>query len=254
MKLFYILKSIIHYTISVLLLLAVWQLVIIIWDFPKFILPAPLDVFSTLWNEREFFVQPTLETLFHAGVGGLIGIVAGTITGFLIAYSKILLYIFEPYIVIFQSFPRESLIPLFIVWFGFGSISKIINAFLLPFFPFVIIVMTNLLNTRQDYIELMRNHGFTKWQEFLYCRIPNSIYNIAGSLKIIAPFALIAAILAEFFGGGTGLGHVIISSGSDFRLDRTFASLVILSFIGLILLTFIKFLQEVVLKRFRHEQ
>ncbi len=84
--------------------------------------------------------------------------------------------------------------------------------------------------------------------------MPFAVQPIVAGLKISVPLALIGAVLGEFMGGNEGLGHVIVSSGVNFRMDRSFASLVVLSMIGMISLAIIRFLQDIVLKRFKQEE
>ena len=186
-------------------------------------------------------------------VGAGIGISLGITVGLIIAYSRILLWLFEPYLVIFQSFPREALIPVIVVWLGFGHAPKIFNSAVLSFFPMAVITMNGLLDTRTEYLELVRNWGMSKWEEFIYCRLPYAIQSIVGGLKIAVPLGLIGAVLGEFMGGSEGLGHVIVSSGANYRMDRSFASLIILSLIGITSLGSVRFLQDIILKKFKQE-
>lgn len=246
-------KNIARYTVSVLVLIAIWQMLVFVLQMPEYVLPAPWKVIATLVSEYDAYAHDAGATLINMGVGGLIGITFGVLVGLFIAYSRTLRWLAEPYLVIFQSFPREALIPVIVVWLGFGHGPKIVNAALLSFFPMAVITMTGLLDTRGEYLELVRNWGASKWQEFIHCRLPYAIYPIAGGLKITVPLALIGAVLGEFMGGNEGLGHVIVSSGANFRLDRSFAALIVLSAIGIISLACVRFIQDVLLDRFKQE-
>lgn len=247
-------KNIIRYMLSITFLLGLWQVVVVLSHVPEYVLPSPITVINTLFEESDSYFHHARMTLFNMGIGGGIGISLGLIIGFAIAYSRTLMWVAEPYLVIFQSFPREALIPVIVVWLGFGHGPKIVNAALLSFFPMAIITMTSLFETRSEYLELFRNWGGTKWQEFIYCRLPFAVQPIVAGLKISVPLALIGAVLGEFMGGNEGLGHVIVSSGVNFRIDRSFASLMVLSMIGMISLAIIRFLQDIVLKRFKQEK
>lgn len=246
-------KSLLRYAVSATILLAAWEIVIVVFDVPAYVLPVPTQVLGTLLNEHDWYLGHTTVTLINMTTGGFIGISIGIVLGLLVAYSRVLLWIIEPYLVIFQSFPREALIPVIVVWLGFGHAPKIMNAALLSFFPMALITLNSLLDTRVEYLELVRNWGATKWQEFIHCRLPYAIQPIVGGLKITIPLALIGAVLGEFMGGSEGLGHVIVSSGANFRMDRSFAALVVLSLIGVLSLASVHWLQDVVLKRFKQE-
>lgn len=248
-----VLKNVFRYAMSVVVLFALWELVVLLSNMPEYVLPSPLNVMGTLVAEHVSYERHAFVTLSNALVGGFAGIVLGILVGLLIAYSRGFQWLVEPYLVIFQSFPREALIPVIVVWLGFGNAPKMVNAGLLSFFPMALITMNSLLDTRAEYLELVRNWGASKWQEFVHCRLPYAIHPIAGGLKITVPLALIGAVLGEFMGGSEGLGHVIVSSGANFRMDRSFAALVVLAGMGMVALACVRFLQEVILKRFKQE-
>lgn len=135
----------------------------------------------------------------------------------------------EPYLGLFQSFPRESLLPLFIVWLGFGSGPKILSSALLAFFPMAAITLSSLSDTRDDYIRLMQTWNASRLQTYLFCRAPAAVPAVVGGLKVCLPLALIGAVLGEFLGGNGGLGYLIVSSGSAFRTDRVFGAIAVLA-------------------------
>lgn len=248
-----LIKSAGRYGLSIALLLTIWHMVTVVFQVPPYVLPAPWEVVKTLSSEWPMFMHHAGVTLGNTFVGGVLGIGLGMLTGLLIAYSRTLRWIVEPYLVIFQSFPKEALIPVIVVWLGFGNEPKIVNAALLSFFPMAVFTANALLDTRSEYLELMRNWGGNKWQEFLYCRLPAGLQAIVGGLKITVPLALIGAVLGEFMGGNEGLGYIIVSSGASFRLDRSFAALIILSGAGIFALAAIRTLQDIVLKHYKQE-
>jgi len=243
-------KTITQYLVSSMLLLAGWYAFVFLLNIPDYLLPNPDKVLATLSSERSLFIEAAQFTVTNMLTGAFIGISAGIVVGFLVAYSRTARWIVEPYLVIFQSFPREALFPLFVVWLGFGAAPKILNAALLSFFPVAVTVLNALLDVRRDYVELIRSWGAGKRSEYLFCRLPYVVPAILSALKLALPFALIGAVLGEFMGGSEGLGYVIISSGSNFRVDRIFAAIVVLAVIGVSQLGFLQLLQNTVFKRY----
>ncbi len=246
-------QTLLRYTLSVLLLAACWTLIGKIFSVPRFLLPPPLQVLITLGTDSRLFVSATRFTLLNAVSGGLIGITLGLAVGALIAYSKVLRWLFEPYLVIFQSFPRESLFPLLIVWLGFGTVTKIVNATLLSFFPVAVLSLSGLTDTRREYIDILRGWGATHLEEFIHCRIPAFVPAFIGAVKVAWPLSLIGAVLGEFMGGNEGLGYMIISAGSSFRTDRLFGAVTILGLVGVLGLVVIQTIQDRFLRRFNQE-
>ena len=240
-----------RYGISITILVIVWTLAA--QCLPHYLLPLPWVVARTLWVEHDSFTRATAYTLTNALTGAVLGIGLGVLTGLLVAYSKVLRWIVEPYLVIFQSFPRESLFPLLIVWLGFGSATKIVNAALLSFFPIAVMTLNGLLDVREDYVTLIRGWGADRFQEFLYCRLPALTPTLVSAIKVALPLALIGAVLGEFMGANQGLGYLIISSGSEFRVDRLFGAIVILALLGSTTLMTIQVIQGSFLTKFNQE-
>jgi NitT/TauT family transport system permease protein len=199
------------------------------------------------------FLGATFYTVRNMLFGATLGIGAGVVSGLVIGYSRPLRWLVEPYLLIFQSFPRESLAPLFIVWLGFGAAPKVVNAALLSYFPTAVITLHGLLDTRKDYIELMRSWGASRFQEFLYCRLPALVPVLASATKLAAAMALIGAVLGEFMGGHGGLGYVIMTSGSAFRVDRIFGAVVCLAAVGVSIMAVVSGIQILALRRFNQE-
>jgi ABC-type nitrate/sulfonate/bicarbonate transport system permease component len=246
----YIALNILRYAVSLAVLLILWQAAITLFDIKPFLLPRPLDVMRTLANDSSLFARASVFTFSNMLAGAAIGIGLGATAGFALSYVPIARWVGEPYLVIFQSFPRESLLPLMVVWLGFGATSKIANAAMLSFFPIAIIVLQALSDTRRDYLSFVESLGANRFEQFAFCRLPNAVPSILGAIKIGLPLALIGAVLGEFMGGDKGLGYLILTSGSAFRVDRVFGAIVILSAYGTSLLSIVVLIEKTIAHRF----
>jgi NitT/TauT family transport system permease protein len=174
----------------------------------------------------------------------------GFLLGALTAYSRRVRWIVEPYLTVFQSFPREAFFPLLVVWLGFGHFPKIVNAGLLSFFPMAVVTLSGLSDTRDEYIRLLESWNASRLEQFIFCRLPAAVPSLLGGLRVALPLALIGAVLGEFLGGNDGLGYIIISSGSAFRVDRTFAAIVVLAAGGMIIVALVDAIRFLALRRF----
>ena len=224
-----------RYGVSLALLALMWAAAVYVLDIPSYLLPEPVAVIKTLFTEWPIFADAARLTFGNMAAGATLGISLGVLVGVAAAYSQRLRWLVEPYLGIFQSFPRESLLPLFIVWLGFGSGPKILSSALLSFFPMAVITLNSLSDTRDDYIRLMQTWNASRLQTYLFCRAPAAVPAIVGGLKVCLPLALIGAVIGEFLGGNGGLGYLIVSSGSAFRTDRAFAAIIVLAGGGLTL-------------------
>ena len=246
-------KNVLRYVISLSVLVVAWMAGSWLFSIPEYLLPRPGTVMKTLWTEPDLFLPAAGFTLRNAMVGACIGIGLGVLTGLVVAYSKVLRWLVEPYLVIFQSFPRESLFPLLIVWLGFGSAPKVINAALLAFFPTALMTLNGLLDVRNDYVALVRGWGASKWEEFIHCRLPAFVPTLVSAVKLALPLSLIGAVLGEFMGSNQGLGYLIMSSAWAFRSDRLFGAIVILGLFGIAMLAAVQTIQHKFLERFNQE-
>lgn len=236
--------------IAILLLLVAWQLTVTFLGVPSFLLPAPIQVAKTLIGEGHALAAAAVYTTGNMAVGAILAISLGVATGVLAGQSRRFSAYIEPYLAMFQSFPREALLPLLVVWLGFGRSSKIVSSVLLGYFPVAVMTLNGLRNVRHDYVELVRSWGGTRWDELVHCRLPAAVPEIAGAVRVAVPLCLIGAVLGEFMGGSLGLGHIIITSGATFRVDRNFASVIILATIGASLVSLVRLVERTLLKRY----
>jgi NitT/TauT family transport system permease protein len=163
--------------------------------------------------------------------------------------------VFEPYLTIFQSFPREALYPIFVIALGVGNLPQITNAALLAFFPMAVTTLHAVSDTRRDYIDLVRSWGATRLEEFAHVRLPYALPHLLGALRISIPFAIIGAVLAEMLGGSTnrGLGNLIVSAQAGQDATATYAAILILAAIGISVIASLQAIEYLALRRFLHE-
>lgn len=244
-----------RYAISLVILYALWWAAVHIWGAPPGLLPPPELVVRSLVTEWGLYYSDfAYTTLSKAITGGTIGILGGLTVGLALGYSRAARAVLEPYLTIFQSFPREALYPIFVVALGVGDRPQITNAALLSFFPVAVTTLHAITDTRKDYVDLIRSWGGNRYQEFVYCRLPYIVPTLIGALKLAAPFALIGAVLAEMLGGGTrpGLGNLIASAQAGQNATSTYCAILILAALGVGLVAAIQAIEYLALRRYRH--
>ena len=239
-----------RYAVSLFVLILGWSALVRLTNLPAYLLPNPFDVLSTLSEEREQFTEAAAITFTNAIIGGTIGVLIGMVIGGIAAFSRKVRWLIEPYLTVFQSFPREAFLPLIVVWLGFGMAPKIINAILLSSLPMAVIMLNSLTDTRDEYLKLMESWRSSRHETFFLCQLPAAVPQIVGGVRVAMPLALIGAVLGEFLGGSGGLGYIIVSSGSAFRVDRIFAAIIVLAVGGTLIVASIDFFRFSFLKRF----
>jgi len=231
---------------SLVVTIIVWKLVIAVFDVSPYVLPQPEDVLGGIqellasdgfWGD----VRVTLtETLVGFAIALVLGIALGTLLGRVLWLEQAM----RPVIVASQVVPKVALIPLFIVWFGFGITSKIIIVAMLSFFPILLNVILGVRSVDAGQRDVMRSLNAGRWQTFRRLEYPSTLPYVLAGMEVGIIFALIGAIVGEYLGGDKGLGYQIVTSLNDLEAERLFAVIVTLTLFG-----FLLYLAVVALKR-----
>jgi len=191
-----------------------WEGIVRIFEVPTFIFPAPSKVAAALWNgfASGLYQKHLSHTLLETLLGFLLGSALGFFLGAAVALNRYVEYFFYPYIVMFQSLPKVALAPLIVVWFGLGLKSQVVNAALVAFFPLLVNTMVGLKSADEDRVSLMRSLAASDRQIFWMLRLPNALPFVMAGLDVAMIFALIGAIVGEWFGDNRGMGTLILQS------------------------------------------
>jgi NitT/TauT family transport system permease protein len=179
------------------------------------------------------FLDNTLYTLTEAMLGFAVASTLGVIIGGLIAQFPLVEKTLYPYLIAIQTTPKVAIAPLFIIWFGFGMTSKVVIAATVSFFPVLVNVISGLKATDPERIELMRSLRASRWQIFWMVKFPSALPIIFAGLNIAIIFSLLGAIVGEFLGSRQGLGNAIMQMNVNLDTAGVFASLFVLSSVGI---------------------
>lgn len=211
-----------------------WEAVILIFNVPRFILPPPSEVLVSYRELPWFYAKHAWVTFQEAGYGLLIGLGAGLLFGIVLRFGGPIGRVMNPFLLASQVFPKEALAPIFIVALGFGMAPKILISALICFFPIAINTFKGLQAAPSSYERLMHVLGASPWQTFWRCYLPFSLPYIFAALRVSATLSVIGAVVGEFVGASSGLGHVIRAANADIGTERIYAALILLGIIGAI--------------------
>jgi NitT/TauT family transport system permease protein len=218
-----------------LLLVVVWDLAIRIFQIPPYQVPAPKDVVITLWQEWPMLLEQSVPTTVATIEGFLLSAAFGIPVAMMIAGSRTVESYVYPLLVFSQSIPKIAVAPLFVVWFGFGMLPKVLSAFLLGFFPVVVSSVQGFKSVEPDMLDLARAMEASRLQTFRMVSLPHALPAIFAGLKVSITLAVVGAVVGEFVGSNSGIGFVLQRSIGTFELPTMFAALVVLALIGVIL-------------------
>lgn len=197
--------------VSLLVFVLVWQGLVLALDLPGFILPSPgmvgqkfVDVVRSglLWKHL-------LATIEEIVLGLLFGISAATLLGYALSKSPLAERLLSPFLVGSQSVPMAAVAPLLIIWFGPGTLSKVIICSLTVFFPVLVNTLVGLRDVPPELREVMRSLGASPSQTLRYLEIPAALPVFLGGLRVGASLSVIGAIVGELVASDRGLGFLI---------------------------------------------
>jgi len=231
----------------IVVLIIGWDLCIRLFKIPPYLIPTPWQVVQQLFKEWPMLWRESLPTLYATLGGFVLSALVGVPIAMWIAYSRLVESFVYPLLVFSQSVPKVAIAPLFVVWFGFGVIPKVIAAFLLGFFPVIVATVQGFKSIESDVIDLARSMGASPLKVFIKFRLPQAMPAIFSGLKVSVTLAVVGAVVGEFVGSNSGLGYVLQKANGTFDLPLMFAALVILSMIGVLLFLVLELIERWVL-------
>jgi NitT/TauT family transport system permease protein len=233
-------------TLTFVALVGLWWLATIVFGWPSYLVPTPLEVGQEIVDQWSFLLDNFWTTLGEALVGFGLAIAIAIPFAVAITYSRILELTIYPALVALNAVPKIAVAPLLVIWMGFGLGPKIVMVVLICFFPIVISTATGLKSTPAELVELSRSLPSSALQEFVRFRFPWSLPYVFVGLKVAIALAVIGAVVGEFVGATKGLGYVIVASGQNANTTLAFAAIVLLSVMSVLLFYAVAVVQRVV--------
>jgi NitT/TauT family transport system permease protein len=227
-----------YYVPSALVLLGLllaWQLAVDLGGVKEYILPSPSAAIKAYLRPNYQWTANFLAT-FYATIGAFaLSAVLGIGLAVVIVWNDMLMRTVMPVLVLFNTLPKIALAPLFVIWLGYGIWPNIVIGTTIAFFPMVVNSAVGLATAEPELLELVRSLKASRWQVFTKIRFPNAVPYIFTGLKLNATMSVIGAIVGEFVASERGLGALIITGGVTLETPSIFASLILISVLGLAL-------------------
>ncbi|MFG2062038.1 ABC transporter permease [Micromonospora sp. NPDC048871] len=217
------------------LFLLAWKLYVELTDLSRFVLPPPEAVFSSFIEQiTDPFVWKThvWTTFYEVMMGLTLAIVLGVGLGLMIGKSPLFDRITRPFIVATQVVPKVALVPLFILWLGFGPSSKVVMAALLAFFPLLINTSFGIRSVPGSMHDLMTTLKASRWERFWRADLPYTMPFILAGMELAVVQATIGAIVGEYLGGDKGLGRYAVNLQNGLQVDKLFGAILIMALFG----------------------
>jgi NitT/TauT family transport system permease protein len=234
-----------HAVLSFLALFGLWELLAWLLALPPYLLPPPSKILADLAGRWPRVLDGAWVTTSEIVLGYLLAVAVSVPLALLVAYSRTFEASVYPLIVFLQIVPKIAIAPLFIIWFGFGFLPKLLLVFLLSFFPIVVSSIAGFKSLDPDVMDLARSTGAGAWRLFLKIRLPQALPDIFTGLKVGAALAATAAVVAEFVASNKGLGYLLLEYNGNLETGMVFAVIIVLSLIGLAIYYAVEFVERI---------
>ena len=234
-------------TIALLLTLLVWEAGVRIGNVPAYLLPPPSAILMRIASGWQQISSHTWVTAAETLVGFGLAIVISIPLAAALSQVRWIEQSLYPLLVASQTIPKVALAPLLVVWFGFGQAPKILITFLICFFPIVVDTMIGLRSIPREVEWLSHTMGASAWKTFFKIRIPAALPNMFAGIKVASTLAVVGAVVGEFVASDRGLGYQLIVANGVLDVQLSFAVLVILSLMGILLFAVVDVIERLLL-------
>jgi NitT/TauT family transport system permease protein/putative hydroxymethylpyrimidine transport system permease protein len=237
----------------ILVLLGAWELAAR-WDWisnalniEDFLVPAPSDIARSLWEDRSLLGSNAWVTLKEVVFGFAIAAVAGIGFALLIHLSETARRAVYPLLIASQTIPIVILAPILVVWFGFGLTPKLVIVALICFFPITVNMLDGLRSVDPDLTKMLRSLGAGRLQRLWRAEIPTALPYAFSGARVAITVSVIGAVFAEYVGSSEGLGHLINQAQAQLLTARSFAAVVVLSAMAILLFALVSLIERKVI-------
>lgn len=242
------LSAIVLPAITAAVFLLTWQLIAVLGNISPTILPPPTMIFEQLMENFPLILKHTIPTTYETLLAFGISIPLGIALAALMVYSTVAYQALYANIIFFQLIPKIALAPLFIVWLGIGSPSRITFSIFICFFPILIATTAGLQSVEANMLRLCHSLRMSDWQVLIRVRFPTSPPFIFSGMKVAVTLAIIGVVVGEFIASQAGLGYLILFASSRQQTDLALGCIAVLCVVGLLLYGMVVLAEKVVMK------
>ena len=216
-----------RWAFSLLLFVLLWQSIVSIFNVPGYLLPSPSSTVTAIVNDAPLLARHATATIVETLAGLGLALVLGVGVALTMHRSKLLRDLVYPHLVLSQAVPLIAIAPMILIWFGLGSLSKVLVVAFVCFFPLTVNTYEGFRAVDPAYAELLDTFEATWLARYRHLYLPATLPGILAGAKIAATYSVLGAIVGEWLGGSVGLGVYMTRAQQSFRTDRLFGAILI---------------------------
>lgn len=240
--------------LAFLCLFGLWELGVRMLGIQSIMLPTPSSVLQELFGSFFFYLPHAWVTLYEALIGFVLGTLIAFVGGILMSHSRLLERTLLPIAVLANVTPVMAIAPLFIIWFGFGALPKILISAIITFFPMLVNSIVGFRSIDQNNYEYMQSLHASKSEIFMKLRLPNSLPYLFSAARTCVSLSVVGAVVGEWSGSTQGLGNIVMMASNYMQMQRMFAAIFMLAIMGITLVSVVRFIERKVLSWHVSEQ
>ena len=204
----------------------VWEVLCLGLGVRDIVLPRPSQIIYTLFARLPAIWPHAMQTLYT------------TLVGFRLAYD-----VGYPLLIGFSSIPKVAVVPIFVLWFGAGTVPAVLTAMILSVFPIIVNVAAGLATTEPELEDVMRAMKASKLDILINVGFPRAMPYFFASLKVAVTQAFVGTVIAETVASNKGIGNLMMIASSSFDVPLVFAGLLIIAALGVALYVIFSFIE-----------
>jgi NitT/TauT family transport system permease protein len=222
--------------------LALWEALTRLLLENELLIPPPTSVLASLWTLAVTgALNPHIAaTLFEFACGFSTACVIGIALGYLMGRYRWFDELMDPWIATLYSIPVIAFVPLIIIWFGIGLLSKVIVVFKITTVALMLNTAAGIKNIDPTWLELARSLRLRPWETTWKVRIPAALPYIVTGMRLGVGRALLGVIVAELMAANAGLGYLLRDASETWDSPKLFVTVLLLAAMGVGSFTLIK--------------
>ncbi|MER8722191.1 ABC transporter permease [Mesorhizobium sp. M0999] len=233
------------------ILAGIWSAAVRFLKIPDYILPAPEQVVGFISSKPGYLLANTVSTLKVIAVGFFCGVATAVPAGFLLGKVRWLERALYPFVAFLQGMPLISVIPVLIIWFGYGLVPTSILVGFSVFFPVLVNAIAGIKNVPDRIYFVTQTMGANALQTFRYVDWPTTLPYLISAARIALAIATTVAVVSEFLAANDGLGYVALIGSRHRDTVQVIAVVVITALVGVLLNTMSLLLERKITRRYR---
>jgi sulfonate transport system permease protein len=215
-------------------ILAFWQFIGTLGIVSGTVLPTPTAILQSfieliltgeLWGHLEI-------SIWRAAIGFVLGAGLGLLLGILVGFSSKSEQVMDPTLQMLRTVPHLAVAPLFILWFGFGELSKILLIAKGAFFPIYVNAFLGIRGADSKLFEVARVLEFSRYQLVTKLILPAAMPNILLGIRLSLGVAWLGLVVAELMGSSAGIGYMILDARQFSNTEIVFVGIIIFAIVG----------------------